>query len=134
MTRTICTDFHIRQDEWNAIGHVPFKEKDTLYNAYREQIDRLFKAANMTASRRRLDRFKQEMGNDTGRLRDKLTRQYEILKNEIKTYENNLGFLNLSSKSGSGLVDEINRKIEKLKSDLQEIEAKIAAVDEKQNQ
>lgn len=122
------------QDEWNAIGHVPFKEKDTLYNAYREQIDRLFKAANMTASRRRLDRFKQEMGNDTGRLRDKLTRQYEILKNEIKTYENNLGFLNLSSKSGSGLVDEINRKIEKLKSDLQEIEAKIAAVDEKQNQ
>ena len=121
------------QGEWNAIGHVPFKEKDKVYNAYREQIDRLFKAANMTASRRRLDRFKQEMGSDTGRLRDKLTRQYEILKNEIKTYENNLGFLNLSSKNSSGLVDEINRKIEKLKSDLQEIEAKIAAVDEKQN-
>jgi chromosome segregation ATPase len=70
--------------------------------------------------------------NDTdGKVRERLVRQFDILKNEIKTYENNLGFFTLSSKSGNGLVDELNRKVEKLKADLAEIKAKIAALDEK---
>lgn len=119
------------QEEWNAIGHVPFKEKDVVYKALREQMDRLYGALSANASQRRINRFKSEVNDTDGKVRERLVRQYDILKNEIKTYENNLGFLSLSSKSGNGLVDELNRKVEKLKADLVEIKAKIAALDEK---
>ncbi len=121
------------QQEWNEIGHVPFKEKDKIYKQFREQMDRLYGAASENATRRRVNNFKNALKNGGGdKLRDKLVRQLEILKNEIKTYENNLGFLNLSSKSKSGnaLVEELNRKVDKLKSDLEEVKAKIAAIDE----
>lgn len=121
------------QEEWNQIGHVPFKEKDKLFKLFREQMDRLYGAASANATRRRINRFKSEITEDSGRLRERLVRQLDILKNEIKTYENNLGFLNLSSKSksGSALVEELNRKVDKLKADLDEVKAKIAAIDEK---
>ena len=119
------------QEEWNAIGHVPFKEKDVVYKALREQMDRLYGALSANASQRRITRFKNEVNDTDGKVRERLVRQYDILKNEIKTYENNLGFLTLSSKSGNGLVGELNRKVEKLKADLVEIKAKIAALDEK---
>lgn len=119
------------QEEWNAIGHVPFKEKDVVYKALREQMDRLYGALSASAAQRRINRFKNEVNDSDGKVRERLVRQFDILKNEIKTYENNLGFLTLSSKSGNGLVDELNRKVEKLKADLAEIKAKIAALDEK---
>ena len=119
------------QEEWNAIGHVPFKEKDVVYKALREQMDRLYGALSASAAQRRINRFKNEVSDTDGKVRERLVRQFDILKNEIKTYENNLGFLTLSSKSGNGLVDELNRKVEKLKADLVEIKAKIAALDEK---
>lgn len=119
------------QEEWNAIGHVPFKEKDVVYKALREQMDRLYGALSVSASQRRINRFKSEVNDTDGKVRERLVRQYDILKNEIKTYENNLGFLTLSSKSGNSLVGELNRKVEKLKADLAEIKAKIAALDEK---
>ena len=122
------------QEEWNQIGHVPFKEKDKLYKLLREQMDRLYGFANQNATKRRIDRFKESIksgtaGND---LRSRLTRQLDILRNEIKTYENNLGFLNLSSKSkqGNALVEELNRKMDKLKADMEEVKAKIAALEE----
>lgn len=121
------------QEEWNQIGHVPFKEKDKLHKKLREQMDRLYGFANQNAAKRRLDRFKESIkgggGND---LRSRLVRQLDILKNEIKTYENNLGFLNLSSKSkqGNALIEELNRKMDKLKADMEEVKAKIAALDE----
>ena len=121
---------HSLQDEWAEIGHVPFRDKDKIYAAYREQLDRLYKYANTEASRRRISRFKNEIKGDGNKLRDRLVREYEILKNEIKTYENNLGFLNLSSKSGNTLIEELNRKVEKLKNDLQEIVQKIKVIDE----
>ena len=126
---------HLReaQEEWNQIGHVPFKEKDKVYKLLREQMDRLYGYANQNAAKRRIDRFKESLkgggGND---LRSRLTRQLDILKNEIKTYENNLGFLTLSSKSkqGNALIEELNRKMEKLKADMEEVKAKIAALDD----
>lgn len=121
------------QQEWNEIGHVPFKEKDKIYKLFREQMDRLYGAASENATRRRVNNFKNALKSGGGdRLRDKLVRQLDILKNEIKTYENNLGFLNLSSKSKSGnaLVEELNRKVDKLRADLEEVKAKIAAIDE----
>ena len=126
------------QEEWNQIGHVPFKEKDKLYKALREQMDRLYGFANENAKKQRINRFKESLKNNSGKnggtgdIRARLNRQLDILKNEIKTYENNLGFLSLSSKSkqGSALVEELNRKMEKLKADMQEVKAKIAALDE----
>ena len=121
---------HALQDEWSEIGHVPFRDKDKIYAAYREQLDRLYKYANTEASRRRISRFRNEIKGDGNKLRDRLVREYEILKNEIKTYENNLGFLNLSSKSGNSLIEELNRKVEKLKNDLQEIVQKIKVIDD----
>ena len=121
------------QEEWNNIGHVPFKEKDKLYKLLREQMDRLYGFANESAAKRRLDKFKESIkSGNGGDLRSRLTRQLDILKNEIKTYENNLGFLNLSSKSkqGNALVEELNRKMDKLKADMEEVKAKLAALEE----
>lgn len=120
------------QDEWNKIGHVPFKDKDKLYKAFREQMDRLYGAANANATRRRVNKFKSDIAEgDTSRIRERLYRQKEILTNELKTYENNLGFLNLG-KGGkaNALVDELNRKMNKLKADLEEVKEKIAALKE----
>ena len=121
------------QEEWNQVGHVPFKEKDKLYKLLREQMDRLYGFANQNAAKRRLDRFKESIKNGNGNdLRSRLMRQLDILRNEIKTYENNLGFLNLSSKSkqGNALVEELNRKMDKLRADMEEVKAKIAALEE----
>ena len=124
---------HAIQDEWAEIGHVPFKEKDKIFKAFRAEMDRFYAVIGATATKRRVERFKNELRNGgADKLRDRLTRQYDILKNEIKTYENNLGFLNLTSKSkeGNSLVDELNRKVDKLRADLEEIKLKIKACDQ----
>ena len=108
--------------EWNEIGFVPFKEKDKIYKAYHETVNQLFKALNMSAARRRLDNFKNNLKNDAkeggqglSRERERLVRAYENKRSEIKTYENNLGFLTCSSKKGSSLLNEMNKKMVKLK-------------------
>ena len=99
---------------------MPFKEKDKIYKAYHETVDQLFKALNMSAARRRLDNFKNNLKNDAkeggqglSRERERLVRAYESKRSEIKTYENNLGFLTCSSKKGSSLLNEMNKKMEK---------------------
>ena len=122
--------------EWNEIGFVPFKEKDKIYKAYHETVDQLFKALNMSAARRRLDNFKNNLKNDAkeggqglSRERERLVRAYENKRSEIKTYENKLGFLTCSSKKGSNLLNEMNKKMEKLKDELNLIGEKIAAID-----
>lgn len=118
--------------EWNKVGHVPFKEKDRLYNAYHTAVDKLFERLNLSASEKKLYSFKSGLSNERNlyKERDKLVRTYEGLKNDIKTYENNLGFLNSSSQKGSSLVTEINRKIERLRADLSLVQKKIEAIDE----
>lgn len=121
------------QTEWNEIGHVPFKEKDKVFKALRVQMDRLYNYLGESASRRRVENFKNSLGEGgNDKVRDRLVRQAEILQQEIKTYENNLGFLNLSkSNKGSNLIDELNRKVDKLRSDLLEIKDKIKILDSK---
>ncbi len=123
--------------EWNSIGHVPFKEKDRLYKQYHGLIDQLFDRFNISASNKKLSNFKSSIGNiQSGgsqslyREREKLVRTYENMKNELQTYENNLGFLTTSSKKGNSLLTEINRKVEKLKSDLELVLQKIKVIDE----
>ena len=121
--------------EWNGIGFVPFKEKDKIYKEYHEIVDQLFKALNMSAARRRLDQFKNNLKNEVkeggqglSRERERLMRAYEAKRNEIKTYENNLGFLTCSSKKGNSLLNEMNKKVEKLKDDLKLLGDKITAI------
>jgi len=121
------------QSEWNEIGHVPFKEKDAVFQAFRVQMDRLYDFLGESASKRRVERFKSTVSEGGGdRMRDKLVRQAEILEQEIKTYENNLGFLNLSKgNKSSNLVEELHHKVDKLKADLKEIREKIKIIDAK---
>ena len=118
--------------EWNSIGHVPFKEKDKLYKQYHGVIDKLFDKLNLSASQKKLSNFKSTISKEGNlyREREKLVRAYENMKNEIQTYENNLGFLTSSSKKGSSLVTEMNRKVEKLKADLELILKKIEVIDQ----
>lgn len=121
--------------EWNAVGHVPFKDKDKVYNEYRKLIDALFDKHNLSVSQKRLNNFRSNIasgGNTLSREREKLVRIYENMKAEIQTYENNIGFLNSSSKKGNSLVAEMYRKVEKLKSELQLVLDKIRIIDEQE--
>lgn len=122
--------------EWNSIGHVPFKEKDKIYKQYHNRIDKLFEYFNISASNKKLSNFKSTIGNiQEGspqvlyREREKLMRTYENIKNELQTYENNLGFLTASSKKGNSLLTELNRKVEKLKADIELVKEKIKVID-----
>ena len=122
--------------QYSAIGHVPFKEKDKVYKEYHEAIDAAYKKLHATNAKRHFDNFKnnlknvaKEGGNALGNERGKLLRRYDQLRSEITTYENNLGFFNTASKKGNSLVEEMNRKIEKLKADLEMVKQKIKAID-----
>jgi len=128
---------HELVEQYNQVGHVPYKEKDKLYKEYREVLDKLYKDLNISAAHRRLDNFKSNLKNMAKRGEDaldsertRLMRRYEQMKQEIQTYENNLGFLNAASKKGSSLIDEMNRKVQKLKDDLKLTYEKIKAIDE----
>lgn len=123
-------------EEYNSIGHVPFKEKDKLYKEYHDVLDKLYKELNISIARRRLDNFRNslksvaEKGADAlDNERARLMRRYEAIKQEVQTYENNLGFLNVSSKKGNSLIDEMNRKVQKLRDDMNLVREKIKAID-----
>ena len=123
--------------EWNSIGHVPFRDKDKIYKEYKALIDALFDTFRKNEASRKVARFKdsiKEGGMNVGRERERLLRIYENMCSEIKTYENNLGFLSSSSKSGNSLVAEMQRKMEKLKDDAQLVLKKIAALEEKEGE
>ncbi|MBR3472290.1 MAG: DUF349 domain-containing protein [Prevotella sp.] len=123
-------------EKYQSIGHVPFKEKDKLYKEYHEVLDKLYKELNVSIAHRRLDNFKSNLksmaergGEALDNERSRLMRRYEAMKQEIQTYENNLGFLNAASKKGNSLIDEMNRKVQKLKDDCELVRQKIKAID-----
>lgn len=123
-------------EEFNKVGHVPYKEKDKVYEEYHAVLDRIYKELHVNAARRRMDNFRNNLKNVAERganaldnERGRLMRQYDRLKNDITTYENNLGFLNVSSKKGNSLIEEMNRRIQKLKDELQETRQKIKEID-----
>ena len=125
------------QQQWNEVGHVPFRDKDRLYKEYREICDKLYGALNATQARRRLNNFRnslaQKIEKEAGSLegeRNRMMRAYERMRDEIKTYENNLGFLTTSSKKGNAMVDAMKKKVEKLREELHLLGEKIKAVDE----
>ena len=126
-------------EEYNAIGHVPFNEKDKVYAQFHDTLDKLYKELNISVASQKLDDFKSNLknlakkGSDVvDNERGKLMRRYEALKSEIQTYENNLGFLTAKSKKGNSLVDEMNRKVERLKDDMELVRQKIKAIDQQE--
>ncbi len=123
-------------EEYNSIGHVPFKEKDNIYKEYHEVLDKIYKDLHISNAKRRLDNFKNnlknvaEKGSDAlDNERGRLLRRYDQLRSDITTYENNIGFLNAASKKGNSLVEEMNRKVQKLKDELELVKNKIKAID-----
>lgn len=123
-------------DKYNNIGHVPYRDKDKLYKEYHDVLDNLYSALHISEANKRVDSFKNNIKKVAERgvsaldnERSKLMHRYEKLKQEINTYENNLSFLNISSKKGNSLIDEMNRRIERLKADVEEIKQKIKAID-----
>lgn len=126
-------------EEYNAIGHVPFNEKDKIYAQFHDTLDKLYKELNISVASQKLDDFKSNLKNLAKKGADvvdnergKLMRRYEALKSEIQTYENNLGFLTAKSKKGNSLVDEMNRKVTRLKDDLELVRQKIKAIDQQE--
>lgn len=126
-------------EEYNAIGHVPFNEKDKVYAHFHDTVDKLYKELNISVASQKLDDFRSNLKNLAKKGADvvdnergKLMRRYESLKSEIQTYENNLGFLTAKSKKGNSLVDEMNRKVTRLKDDLELVRQKIKAIDQQE--
>ncbi|MBR4306988.1 MAG: DUF349 domain-containing protein, partial [Bacteroidaceae bacterium] len=125
------------QQKWNEVGHVPFRDKETLYKEYRAICDKIYDAYGASQAKRRLNNFRQNLqqrvenaGGSLENERQKMQRAYERMLAEIKTYENNIGFLTSSSKKGNTLVDAMNKKVEKLREELNLLVQKIKAVDE----
>jgi hypothetical protein len=124
-------------EEYKQIGHVPFKDKDELFRQYHDTLDILYKKLNKSRANRRLNAFKEGLrevakrGEDAvSTERQKMQRRYNDMKQELENYENNLNFLSVSSKKGNTLVDELNRKVEKLRDELALMKEKIKAMNE----
>ncbi len=125
------------QQKWSEVGHVPFRDKEKLYKEYRELCDKIYDAYGVSQAKRRLNNFRKNLaekvenaGSSLDNERQKMQRAYERMLAEIKTYENNIGFLNAGSKKGNSLVDAMNKKVEKLRSELDLLAQKIKTVDE----
>ena len=125
------------QQTWSDVGHVPFRDKETLYKEYRALCDKIYDAYGVSQAKRRLNNFRKNLatkienaGSSLGDERQRMQRAYEHMLAEIKTYENNIGFLNAGSKKGNSLVEAMNKKVEKLREELNLLAQKIRAVDE----
>ena len=123
------------QDKWKEIGHVPFRDKDKVYDAYREKVNALRDALNLKHTQERMDRFTESIeslegdSNKLNRERERLARALESRRQELRTYENNLGFLSSKSKSGDSMVREFERKAERLRGDIEDLVQKIKVLD-----
>lgn len=122
--------------QWQEVGHVPYKEKDKIYAEYKEAIDKAFDKYDMKAVRARMANFENSLNQMAGtdkvyHERERMVRTYEQKCQELKTYENNLGFFNARSNTGNTIVKEMERKIAKIKEDIAMLEQKIKLIDEK---
>lgn len=123
------------QARWNEIGHVPYSKKEKMYRRYRELCDKIYDTLHETVGKRRMDNFRKNVadkgGNELTRERSRLQGAYDAKKQEIQTYETNITFFRSSSKKGNSLVADIEKKVARLKEELQEIALKIKTVNEK---
>lgn len=123
------------QAEWQSVGHVPFAEKDNIYNEYRAVCDDIYGRLNVGRRGSRMEAFENsisEIGSDQQKLyreRERLLRVYEQRKGELQTYENNMGFLSAKTKNADSMLREMQRRMQRLRDDLAELEAKIKSID-----
>lgn len=129
-----------QQARWNSIGHVPFKAKDKLYDEYRETLNAVRKNFDLRESRARMNRFEEQLSGLSGderkltRERDRLSRALEQKRNELKTFENNLGFFNIKSKEGSSMLREMEHRTQRIKDEITELQNKIKMLDQTKNE
>lgn len=120
---------HDLQDKWNSIGHVPFRKKDQIYKKYRAVLDRIYEELHISARRRSVEQFRrsvaEKVGNELSRERQRLQNAFEAKKDEIKNYETNLSFFSAKSKNGNSLVAEIEKKLARLREELETISEKL---------
>lgn len=125
------------QHDWQQIGHVPYKEKDKVYDEYRQRLEKLRRDLDLNGAQARKERFRNavaEIEGDENKLyreRERLSRALEAKRNELRTYENNLGFLSSKSKSGDSMLKEFERRAGRLKEDIKELEDKVKMIDSK---
>lgn len=122
------------QARWNEIGHVPFREKDKVYEEFRAVINELYKVHDLKDTRANFARFENSINemSDSGKLsreRERLARVLETKRSELTTYQNNLGFFNFKSTSGSSMLRDIERKTQRIRDDIADLEKKIALID-----
>ena len=108
-------------DRWNEIGHVPYKEKDNIIEAYRAAMNKKFPLFSKQRQQR------QDGGKRSPK--DALIARYNALQQDITTYENNIGFFS-ASKSSAPLIKQMQEKIEQSKRQLKELEEKIRNFEE----
>lgn len=125
------------QEQWKSIGHVPFKEKDAVYEAFRKRIDEVRKQFSLRQNRERMERFNNSLTDiegdkdKLGRERERMARALDARRQELRTYVNNLGFLSSKSKSGDSLVREMEGKMRRLEGEIADLEQRIRLVDSK---
>lgn len=122
------------QARWNEIGHVPFREKDKVYEEFRAVTNELYKVHDLKDTRANFARFENSINemSDSGKLsreRERLARVLETKRSELTTYQNNLGFFNFKSTSGSSMLRDIERKTQRIRDDIADLEKKIALID-----
>lgn len=108
------------EKEWNEIGHIPFKVKDKIFDEYKNALNSLYAKIKKTDKKAR---------NILSLNRNQLLRLYNTLQNEIKTYENNIGFF-ANSKKANKVVADLQHKIERLKKEVEDIVKRIEELDE----
>jgi len=125
------------QAEWQSVGHVPFSEKDAVYEAYRAAVNDLYNKLDISQRGSRMASFEtaiSEIGNDENRLyreRERLMRVYEQRRSELQTYENNMGFLSAKSKNAGSMLRDMERRMQRLRDDIADLEQKIKVIDSK---
>ncbi|MBQ7531163.1 MAG: DUF349 domain-containing protein [Paludibacteraceae bacterium] len=123
------------QDKWKKVGPVARKYSDDIWKQFTAACDSFFEAKR-EATKQEREAFKQRRekasekwhkGLENMTDRNRLIRMYEGLQSEIRTAENNIMFF--TSKSGNALVAGLQKKIDELKKQAEEIENKINAMD-----
>ena len=107
-------------ERWQAIGFVPFKEKDRIAQAYREAMAK-FNAGRGASRRQRPERTPMTE-------KERLVKKYNQLEQDIVTYENNLGFF-ARSKNAEPLIRQMEERIAKAKEELRSLEAEIRSME-----
>lgn len=127
------------QSKWSSIGHVPYKMKDKLYDEYKEVLKVAYDTFDIKEIKAKMNNFEGQIENISGdenklyRERERLMRAYEQKRNELKTFENNLGFFNIKSSAGNSMLKEMERRTQRIKDDMALIEKKIELIDSKIN-